>query len=142
MDQDNCTVGSSRALLSSMTSQELVNQFLARIDAKDLSGALSLCANDFRYENVPMAPIVGRQAAHDALRPLFDSCSSINWEVRRTMSDATSVANERIDRFTINGHDIALPVAGFFEVTNNEITLWRDYFDLDTYRTQMAAIPR
>jgi limonene-1,2-epoxide hydrolase len=125
-----------------MTSQELVNQFLACVDAKDLTGALSLCANDFRYENVPIAPIVGRQVAYDALHALFESCSTIQWEVVRTMSNDTAVANERIDRFTINGHEIALPVAGFFEVTNNEITLWRDYFDLDSYRTQMAAIPR
>jgi limonene-1,2-epoxide hydrolase len=34
-----------------------------------------------------------------------------------------------------------MPVAGFFEVTDDgQISLWRDYFDLPTYTTQLAAL--
>jgi limonene-1,2-epoxide hydrolase len=34
-----------------------------------------------------------------------------------------------------------MPVAGFFEVTGEgQIRLWRDYFDLPTYTTQLAAL--
>ena len=34
---------------------------------------------------------------------------------------------------------VELEVAGVFEVTNGEITLWRDYFDLATYQNQLPG---
>ena len=44
--------------------------------------------------------------------------------------------NERTDRFLVDGHWIEIPIAAVFEVTDDKISLWRDYFDVDTYRKQ------
>jgi limonene-1,2-epoxide hydrolase len=33
-----------------------------------------------------------------------------------------------------------LPVAGLFIVNDGVITLWRDYFDLATFQTQLASV--
>ena len=66
-------------------------------------------------------------------------CSRIEWPVKRQMSSGNSVMNERVDRFEINGTWVELPVVGVFEVNDDDrITLWRDYFDLETYMRQMA----
>jgi limonene-1,2-epoxide hydrolase len=44
--------------------------------------------------------------------------------------------NERLDRFLVDGRWIEVPVAGLFRLRNGRISLWRDYFDLETYRRQ------
>ena len=36
----------------------------------------------------------------------------------------------------LGGKDIALPVAGVFEVRDGKIAAWRDYFDLATWQRQ------
>lgn len=49
-----------------------------------------------------------------------------------------AVLTERVDRFVINGKEVALPVMGIFELANGKITSWRDYFDLATWQRQTA----
>jgi limonene-1,2-epoxide hydrolase len=119
----------------------VVADFIARIESRDLAHACELLHPEVRYENVPMQPIVGRDVVIAALGPLFERCREIAWPVSRTLAGDGCVANERVDRFCINGTWIELPVAGFFEVDDEGlITLWRDYFDLDSYVKQMAAL--
>jgi limonene-1,2-epoxide hydrolase len=49
------------------------------------------------------------------------------------------VLTERLDRFTINGKQIALPVMGIFEVgADGKLVAWRDYFDLAQFTKQMS----
>ena len=44
--------------------------------------------------------------------------------------------NERLDRFQLGGGWVEVPVAGLFVLRDGRIALWRDYFDLATYRRQ------
>jgi limonene-1,2-epoxide hydrolase len=46
--------------------------------------------------------------------------------------------NERVDCFLVNDTWIEIPIAALFKVRDGKICLWRDYFDLDTYRKQRA----
>jgi len=49
------------------------------------------------------------------------------------------VLTERVDRFTINGKDVALPVMGSFEVAaDGKIEAWRDYFDMNQFSQQLS----
>jgi limonene-1,2-epoxide hydrolase len=48
--------------------------------------------------------------------------------------------NERTDRVGKDGKWMDLPVAGVFEVHDGRITLWRDYFDMNTFNTQLADL--
>jgi limonene-1,2-epoxide hydrolase len=49
--------------------------------------------------------------------------------------------NERLDRFKIGDGWLELPVAGVFEVNGDGlIKLWRDYFDLTVYTSQLTAL--
>jgi limonene-1,2-epoxide hydrolase len=40
------------------------------------------------------------------------------------------VFTERVDRMSIGGNKVAVPVAGVFEVRDGKIAAWRDYFDM------------
>jgi limonene-1,2-epoxide hydrolase len=120
---------------------DVVTAFIAAIEAKDLDTALALVTEDVSYENVPMSPIVGREAVRAALDSFLSMAAAVDWQVSRQMVSDNAVANERLDRFQIGDGWLEMPVAGFFEVSDDgRISLWRDYFDLPTYTTQLAAL--
>jgi limonene-1,2-epoxide hydrolase len=122
-----------------MSASDVVTAFIQAIERMDVEGACALLADDVSYENVPMSPVPGREATRAVLERFVAPCSRIEWPVKRQMSSGNSVMNERVDRFEINGTWVELPVVGVFEVNDDDrITLWRDYFDLETYMRQMA----
>ena len=118
------------------TPEELVNEFITKLVARDLDGAAAMVTEDFEYDNVPMGKFFGPQALTDTLSGFFGMCTGIDWQILRQTSsgDLThgTVLNERDDRVEIHGRWTTLPVAGVFEIKNGKFTLWRDYFDKQT----------
>jgi limonene-1,2-epoxide hydrolase len=49
------------------------------------------------------------------------------------------VLTERIDEFSVGGRRVSLPVMGSFQVVDERIKVWRDYFDLAMYRKQLQS---
>jgi limonene-1,2-epoxide hydrolase len=125
---------------NSLSPEQIVNAFVAAIERKDVDAAAALADENISYENVPMQPIVGRAALKAALGAFLGATTSVDWRILRQIAVGNVVVNERIDRFEVNGGWLELPVAGFFEVTNGHITLWRDYFDLASYTNRMAEL--
>lgn len=122
-----------------MTAGEIVREFIRRMETRDLDAALELLAEDVVYDNVPMAAVEGRQAARDLLAPLVAGASAVEWRIFRQAETGGLVMNERLDRFEIGGRWIEIPVAGVFEVRDDKISLWRDYFDMAGFQQQMAG---
>jgi limonene-1,2-epoxide hydrolase len=124
-----------------MTPTETVDAFIAAIETGDLDRAVSLVDPQISYENVPTDPIVGAENMRKALARFSAATTAMDWVIVSQVAVGNVVINERIDRFQINGKWAELPVAGFFTVNDaGRITLWRDYFDMNTYVTQMAAV--
>jgi limonene-1,2-epoxide hydrolase len=126
--------------MSHGTAEEIVNAFIAAIERRDIENAAALADEHISYENVPMQPIVGRVALKAALGAFLGATTNVDWRILRQLAVGNTVVNERIDRFEVNGGWLELPVAGFFEVTDGKITLWRDYFDLASYTNRMAEL--
>ncbi len=122
-----------------MTADETVTEFIRRINAHDLDGAMALCAADLEYDNVPMETIHGKEAARGFLAPLVGEGVGVDWVVHEQVAAGDLVMNERTDGFRFGEVRVELPVAGMFRVRDGVITLWRDYFDMRTFETQMAA---
>lgn len=122
------------------TPEAIVDAFIAAIEAKDIDAAVALVADDISYENMPMDPIVGRDAVAATLSRFLEPASDVDWPVLRQVADGNCVVNERVDRFKIGEGWLELPVAGVFEVADGVITLWRDYFDMGAYQRQMAEL--
>jgi limonene-1,2-epoxide hydrolase len=120
---------------------EVVTAFIAAVEAKDLDTALSLVTDNVSYENVPIAPIVGKHAMRATLDMFLKSASRVEWRMLRQVVSGSVVINERLDRFQIGDGWLELPIAGFFEVTDDGlISVWRDYFDMSTYTRQFTAL--
>ena len=123
-----------------MSPSQIVNDFITAVEQKDVDTAVALLSDDIRYENMPMDPIIGRDAVAATLRMFLEPASAVEWPVLRETVDGSCVMNERLDRFKIGDGWLELPVAGVFEITDGLITLWRDYFDMATYQRQMAEL--
>jgi limonene-1,2-epoxide hydrolase len=117
---------------------ETVNAFLKVAANRDYDAALPLLAEDVEYQNMMLPPVHGREAVRDTLEGLMSLCTGSEWVAHRSLSDGPVVMNERTDRFELHGTWVDLPVMGVFEVHDAQITLWRDYFDLQTIMAAMT----
>jgi limonene-1,2-epoxide hydrolase len=124
-----------------MTPAEIVTTFIEAIERKDVDAAVALTAPDISYENMPMDPIVGHEGLAATLEMFLGSASEVDWQILRQFEQGRTVVNERLDRFKIGDGWLELPIAGIFEVGDDDtITLWRDYFDMGSYQRQFAAL--
>lgn len=123
------------------TPEAIVGAFIAAIEEKDVARAATMVADDISYENVPMQPISGRDAMAGTLEGFLGSASEVDWQIVRQWTVGRTVINERIDRFRIGDGWLELPVAGIFEVDDDDrISLWRDYFDMSSYTRQLGEL--
>jgi limonene-1,2-epoxide hydrolase len=121
-----------------MTPLETVRAFMTAAANRDYDTALGLLTDDVEYQNMPLPAVHGGAAVKETLDMVLASAESSEWVVHRELAGENLVMNERTDRFLVNGKWIELPVAGVFELRDGRISLWRDYFDLDTIMKQMA----
>lgn len=131
------------SLSSAVDVDQLVRRFITAIETNDLDTACALLSDDCVYDNVPMGPITGPAAVREGLAPFLGACDQIDWKILHQVSrqDGDSggvVMNERLDRFHLGNRWVEVPVAGLFVIVGGRVTLWRDYFDLATYRDQMS----
>jgi limonene-1,2-epoxide hydrolase len=116
----------------------LVRRFITALENKDLDAALALVTDDVVYDNVPIGPVVGPDGIRAALNNAIGNAHSIHWVIRQQVASGDVVMNERLDRFTIDGREVEVAVAGLFVLREGRIALWRDYFDLASYRRQQG----
>ena len=102
----------------------------------DNAGAADLAAfftDDAVYHNIPLAPVAGREAIADNIasfiRPGPPGIERIEFRVINIAANGPVVLTERVDVFTLAGKTFDLRVMGAFEVSDDKIKAWRDYFD-------------
>jgi limonene-1,2-epoxide hydrolase len=118
---------------------EIVTEFCNAVPRRNVEELVAFFSDDAVYHNIPIAPVQGRDAIAATLRGFLDPASEAEFEVLAIAGEGSAVLTERIDRFTINGKQIALPVMGTFEVdARGKIRAWRDYFDLAQFTKQMS----
>jgi len=126
-----------------MDAEATVNEFIKRVVSGDYGGAGELVADDLEYDNVPIGKNHGRQALVDFLGAMMKGVDELRFDTHRQTASGNVVMNERNDRFRIGDAWVELPVAGVFELDDaGRIVLWRDYFDIGMYQSQMAAISK
>ncbi len=124
-----------------MSPEEIVTTFIAAIEAKDVDAAMSMTAENISYENMPTTPIVGRDGVAKTLSGFLAPAGDVDWQIVRQWAVGRTVINERLDRFQIGEGWLELPIAGVFEIDDNDqIVLWRDYFDMGSYLSQFAKL--
>jgi limonene-1,2-epoxide hydrolase len=114
----------------------VVREFIAALERRDVDAALAFMSEDVVYDNVPVGSVTGPDAVRAALAGAIGGSERIQWVIHHQVDGGDVVMNERLDRFMVDGRWIEVPVAGLFVLRDGRIALWRDYFDLETYRRQ------
>jgi limonene-1,2-epoxide hydrolase len=123
-----------------MSAEDVVNEFIARVVAMDLDGACELVADDLEYDNVPMGKNHGPEGLKAFLGAMAAGVQQVEFVIHRQAAAGNLVLNERTDRFLVGERWIDLPVAGVFELRDNKIVLWRDYFDMAPVQELITAL--
>jgi limonene-1,2-epoxide hydrolase len=113
-----------------MTAIEVVREFCAAVDRKDLAAIETLMDETVVYHNIGSEPAVGRDATLAAVKFQFDMFDPITFRLRNIAADGDTVLTERVDEVTANSITAPVPVMGTFEVRDGRIVQWRDYFDM------------
>jgi limonene-1,2-epoxide hydrolase len=120
----------------SVENEKIVRNFCAAWQRKDIAELLGFFTPDAVYHNIPLEPLNGVDAIRSTLEMFVTPAERIEFEMLAMASAGNLVFTERVDHFTMMGKNVALPVAGVFEVRNGKIAAWRDYFDMQTWLKQ------
>ena len=121
---------------------KIVNDFCEDWKDQDIDKLLAYFTDDAVYTNVPLdPPNEGIEAIRRAIEGFAATAEEIEWIVHATAEneDTGIVMNERTDRFKIGGKWIEARVMGVFELRDGKIHLWRDYFDMNQFMSQMGG---
>ncbi len=112
---------------------EIIRAFIAAWSRRDPEELAAFFCEDGIYHNMPTGPVQGRAAIGQFIAAFIRDWSSTDWEILTLMAAGDKVIAERIDRTMIGGKPVDLPCCGVFEMSEGQIKVWRDYFDLSTY---------
>jgi limonene-1,2-epoxide hydrolase len=100
-------------------------------------------ADDAVYHNIPLTPIVGRQAITESIasfiRPGPPGIEKIQLRILHVAANGPIVMTERMDVFTLSDRSFDLAVMGTFETSAGKIKAWRDYFDSAQFGSRLAS---
>ena len=111
---------------------ETVRSFMKLMEPLDYDNALTLIAETCEYTNMPMGTVTGPAGVRAVLEPFFAPTIANEFKVLREAVAGHIVFLERLDRHQLTTGWVELPVTGVYEVHDGKITLWHDYFDLNT----------
>ncbi len=123
----------------SAATESLVRDFCAAWRRLDMEALLQFFTADAVYHNMPLEPVQGLAAIRETFGMFLSPAEHVEFELLAIASSGDLVFTERVDRFRIAGKEIALPVAGVFEVRAGKIAAWRDYFDMATWTKQTTG---
>ena len=122
-----------------MNTETIVKTFIKAIEARNIEQVTALLDDDVAFENIPEGSVVkGREATAEKFAGFFNNASSIDWDIEREIYSGDVAMIERVNRICFNNKDIELPMITVFEVKNGKVTLFRDYFDAQTFAKQVA----
>ena len=122
-----------------MTPESVVRSFCRAVEHRDLPALVDFFTEDAVYHNIPIAPLIGREAIATTLGQFITPASRVEFEITGLATQGSTVFTERVDRFEIGGKLVELPVMGAFEVTpEGKISAWRDYFDMQQFTNQLG----
>lgn len=118
--------------------KEIVETFIcpwAGLDTRELADYF---ADDGVYHNMPASPVVGRENIRQFIAGFIKLWIHTDWVTSNILAVGELVMVERLDKTRTAAGDVDLPCVGAFVLKDGMIAVWRDYFDMNTYRNAFA----
>jgi limonene-1,2-epoxide hydrolase len=122
---------------SESSSGDIVSAMLAAWERRDSAFILEHLTEDAVYHAVPLRPVVGKAALEPWVKS-FEQVPAGKLEVLHQVAGDNVVMNERLDHITLDGTRVLLPICAVFELRDERVAAWREYFDLAGLRTSLA----
>jgi limonene-1,2-epoxide hydrolase len=116
----------------------VVERFLDLLRLGKVDEAVELLDADVRYENVGLPTIHGRERVRRLFQGMWRGGGGFDVHINTISADGPSVMTERVDVLKFRQLHIQLWVCGRFDVRNQQIVLWRDYFDYLNFAMAMV----
>ncbi len=113
-----------------MTAEEVVRAELDAWSTLDVDAIMAHFAPDAVWDDPSHGPILGHGNIRRAVQSLVGRMTYADMEIRRLLAGDSIVMTERVDHFTFDGRRVSAPIMGIFEMADDKITAWRDYFDM------------
>lgn len=113
-----------------MTPEEVVHAELKAWHGLDVDEIVNHFHPDGVWDNVALGVHRGREEIRRAVEDYVERMDSFDAEILNIAVNGSIVLIERVDHMIYDGHEIAARCMGAFEVTDDKITAWRDYFDV------------
>ena len=123
---------------SMSSSIEIIQDFVAAFNVKDVDRVMTFFTEDAIYHNMPGDPVQGKEAVRNVIASYVNAASVVDWEILVISEVGPTVLTERVDRFVFGEKKVVLPVMGAFDMRDGKIAAWRDYFDQASWTRQMA----
>jgi len=117
-----------------------IERLLAAIESRDLRAVEGALALDATWANIPSAPAVGRDAVLAMLAGIITWSDEVRWDIVSAAYDGDVGWLERVDRFVIDGQELAVRCNGVFEVGDGRVASVRDYVDISEWRARITPI--
>jgi limonene-1,2-epoxide hydrolase len=103
---------------------------MAAWEHRDVDEVMSYFAEDATYDIGPSYPTLsGRDAIRKTIEAYFSrGVTHVDFKIRHLAVDGNVVLMERLDHWIVNGKPIDTPVMGAYEVKDQKIAAWREYF--------------
>ena len=90
------------------------------------------------YHNMPAQPVAGKENVRRFIEGFLSTWTETDWEILSMAEQGDYVFCERIDKTKTTQGDVDLPCLGVFEMREGKISVWRDYFDMNTFVSAMS----
>jgi len=121
------------------SNSDIIREFVATWSRLDPAELATYFTEDGCYHNMPIDPIVGREAVQAFITGFSATWTETDWEILNLVEAGDLVFCERVDRTRTTKGNVDLPCVGVFEMQEGKIRLWRDYFDFNTYSGAMSG---
>lgn len=108
---------------------ELTTGFLRDLASDRVEDALLVVDDDIVYQNVGFPAVRGKKLFSRVMRGLNGGLVRFDAEILTAAVDGDTVLNERIDLLSVGPLRLRFWVCGHFELHDEKIVVWRDYFD-------------
>ncbi|OBI60007.1 hypothetical protein A5667_00650 [Mycolicibacterium fortuitum] len=112
-----------------MAAEQVVRAEIAAWASNDVDEVMSHFAGDATFDIGPDWPkLSGREAIHEMMKAFFAGGTCVDLEVLHLAVAGDVVLMERRDHWIVDGKQKSWPVMGAYEVRDDKITAWREYF--------------
>jgi limonene-1,2-epoxide hydrolase len=112
---------------------DVVTGMLKATETLDVEGLLSYLADDVVYHNVPLPPARGIRSVEKQFRLMHRYYSGCEVHIHNIAANGSTVLTERTDVIRSGSWSAEFWVCGTFQLQDDRIVLWRDYFDMATF---------